>query len=94
MSNWTENDSCGVPEGFETLGEQPGTWEGRIQVLVAEIERILGLTCKNPEDAVCNVVCNHCGLLAAATIREPPAGWHIGGLGENDYCPECRTKAT
>ena len=70
------------------------TWEERIQYLVAALWETTVVECRSPEDAVCNVICDGCGLLTAATIREPPAGWHIGGLGESDYCPECRTEAT
>lgn len=71
-----------------------GTWGDRVRQVVAMIEGSMHIAVLNPEDVVCNVVCNACGRVAPGTINRPPEGWTLGAFGENDYCPGCRNLGT
>lgn len=74
-----------------TYYEREGnTWEERVAQVVSMIEEHHGLKVPNPQDAVCNVLCNSCGRIAAATADRPPRGWKLGAFGEDDLCPDCR----
>lgn len=70
------------------------TWESRVRQVAAMIEDSMRIAILNPEDVVCNVVCNSCGRVAPGKIDAPPTGWTLGGFGENDYCPGCRNLGT
>jgi len=65
-------------------------WRHRFFLVLQGIEVMNERPIPNPEDAVANLACNHCGRIAAAWVHAPPQGWEIGAFGENDYCPDCR----
>lgn len=75
-------------------GREGETWADRVRQVAAMIEDSMRIAILNPEDVVCNVVCNSCGRVVAGTMDHPPAGWTLGAFGENDYCPGCRNLGT
>jgi hypothetical protein len=68
------------------------TWEERLDQVRAMMEESMRIRIPNPQDIVCNVICNGCGRVVAGTIDHPPKSWHLGAFGEDDFCFECRHK--
>lgn len=83
-----------MPSFTEERNPHANTWSDRVDQVVGMIEENMKMAILNPEDVVCNVVCNACGRVTAGTADYPPPGWTLGAFGENDYCPGCRNLGT
>lgn len=66
-------------------------WSERVRVVARGIEAMTGMSIRNPELVVVNIICNGCGLVSAGTMDSPPEDWHLGRFAEDkDYCPACK----
>lgn len=83
-----------MTSSVEARHSHADTWADRVRQVVEMTEATMKMDVLNPEDFVCNVVCNSCGRVTAGTADYPPAGWTLGKFGENDYCPGCRNLGT
>lgn len=75
---------------YKVEARQGDTWEDRVRQVIEMTESTMKMALLNPEDVVCNVVCNSCGRVTSGTVHHAPEGWALGKFGENDYCPGCR----
>lgn len=78
-----------MSDGTTIRSLEGSTWEDRFLLVAEMMEQAARVRILNPDDLVCNVLCNSCGRVAAATADHPPRGWRLGGFGEHDYCPDC-----